>query len=96
MDSYQLRGFVACSLSYGKQKSLEECSADDPNSASQRLARFPKNWFTLSAYAFPTKMVKDQDGYTLLRLASEDDDDGIKADSLGTYLLWEMSDSSTP
>ena len=72
-----------------------DISADRWSSNSRKSFSATKGWFALSAYAFPTEVVDNQDGYTILRLADGEVDDGSKPESLGNYVLWEMADSST-
>ena len=67
--------------------------ADALKSTARKSFPATKGWFAMSAYAFPTEVVDNRDGYTVLRLADGESDDGGKPESLGNYVVWEMSDS---
>lgn len=69
-------------------------SADNPSSTLRNFSTESKDWFALCVDTFPTKVVNEQDGYTILRLSEDDDNHRSKHDTLGTYILWEMSDST--
>ena len=67
------------------QASIEQ-DADASFSKMHQLFASPQAWFSLSAYAFPTQPVGNQEAWKLLRLAHDEGDDVIT----GSYVLWEM------